>query len=188
MSQLSVSFNVRDGGRALVPRMVSSVARQNTPGCRLDLDNLNEIWGQSRFRWNAILSSWHSNELKTARLSIPYYPLILLYSLIFTLPLLSPPPPPAPSSSRDEISRALVFFVCFTPDCCPESLLSHSSFPPGNGKKEILVLLYLKKIRKFSRTVVLETASHKVSQQIWDHYTFLGKPTYSTPKPTICRK
>ena len=94
MSQLSVSFNVRDGGRALVPRMVLSVARQNTPGCRLDLDNLNEIWGQSRFRWNAILSSWHSNELKTARLSIPYYPLILLYSLIFTLPLLFPPPPP----------------------------------------------------------------------------------------------
>ena len=45
LPQLSVSFNVKDDGRASVPRMVSSVARQNTPICRLDLDNLDEIWG-----------------------------------------------------------------------------------------------------------------------------------------------
>ena len=31
LPQLSVSFNVKDGGRALFPRMISSVARQNTP-------------------------------------------------------------------------------------------------------------------------------------------------------------
>ena len=30
-------------------------------------------YGKYRFRWNAIVSSWLSNELKTARLSIPYY-------------------------------------------------------------------------------------------------------------------
>ena len=83
-------------------------------------------YGKSRFRWNAIVSSWHSNELKTARLSIPYYH--------------SPFTPPRPSSSRDETSRALVFFVRFTPTCFPEFLFSHSSLAPGNGKKEILVL------------------------------------------------
>ena len=83
-------------------------------------------YGKSTFRWNAIVSSWHSNELKTARLSIPYYH--------------SPFTPPRPSSSRDETSRALVFFVRFTPTCFPESLFSHSSLAPGNGKKEILVL------------------------------------------------
>jgi len=142
-------------------------------------------YGQSRFRWNAIVSSWHSNELKTARLSIRYYPLVFPY---FHSPSTWPLPPPPRSSSREEISRALVFFVRFTPACFPESLFSHSSLAPGNGKKEILVLLYLKKKRKFSRSVVLETASHKVSQQIWDHYTFLGKPTYSSPKPTFCPK
>ena len=111
-------------------------------------------YGQSRFRWNAIVFSSHSSELKTARLSIPYY------HSPFT------PPSPTPSSSRDETSRGLVFFVRFTPACFSESLFSHSSFAPGNGKKEILVLLYLKKIRKFSRSVDLETAGHKVSQQI----------------------
>ena len=123
-------------------------------------------YGQSRFRWNAIVSSWHSNELKTARLSIPYYCLVFSYfHSPFTLP--SPlPPPPAPSSSRDEISRALVFFFRSNPACFPGSLFSYSSFVSGNGKKEILVLLNMKKIRKFSRSVVLETASHKVSQQI----------------------
>ena len=83
-------------------------------------------YGKSRFRWNAIVSSWHSNELKTARLSIPYYH--------------SPFTPPCPSSSRDETSRALVFFVRFTPTCFPEFLFSLSSLAPGNGKKEILVL------------------------------------------------
>ena len=113
-------------------------------------------YGQSRFRWNAIVFSSHSSELKTARLPIPYY----------HSPFTPPQPPPPPSSSRDETSRALVFFVRFTPACFSESLLSHSSFAPGNGKKEILVLLNMKKIRKFSRSVVLETASHKVSQQI----------------------
>ena len=146
-------------------------------------------YGQSRFRWIAIVSSWHSNELKTARLSIPFYPLILLYSLISTFPILGPlPPPPSLSPSREEISRTLVFFVRFTPACFPESLFPHSSFTPGNGKKEVLVLLNMKKIRKFSRSVVLETASHKVSQQIWDHYTFPEKPTYSSPKPSFCPK
>ena len=85
-------------------------------------------YGKSTFRWNAIVSSWHSKELKTARLSIPYY------HSPFT------PPPPHPSSSRDETSRALVFFVRFTPTCFPEFLFSHSSLAPGNGKKEILVL------------------------------------------------
>ena len=59
-------------------------------------------YGKSRFRWNAIVSSWHSNEVKTARLSIPYYH--------------SPFTPPRPSSSRDETSRALVFsFVLLQP-------------------------------------------------------------------------
>ena len=115
-------------------------------------------YGQSRFRWNAIVFSSHSSELKTARLSIPYY----------HYPITPPttPPPPPPSSSRDETSRALVFFVRFSPACFSESLFSHSSFAPGNGKKEILVLLNTKKIRKFPQSVVLETASHKVRQQI----------------------
>ena len=119
-------------------------------------------YGQSRFRWNATVSSWHSNELKTARLSIPYYRLVFPY-LHSPFP---PPPSPAPSSSRDEISRALVFFFRSNPACFPGSLFSYSSFVSGNGKKEIFVLLNMKKIRKFSRSVVLETASHKVSQQI----------------------
>ena len=59
-------------------------------------------YGQSRFLWNAIVSSWHSNELKTARLSIPYC------HSPFTLP-----PPPVPSSSRD--ARSCFSFVLIQP-------------------------------------------------------------------------
>ena len=62
---------------------------------------------QSRFRWSAIVSSWHSNELKTARLSIPYY------HSPFTPP---PPPHPAPPLRGTRLhARSCFSFVLLQP-------------------------------------------------------------------------
>ena len=125
--------------------------------------------GQSRFRWNAIVSSWHSNELKTDRLSIPYYLLVIPY---FHEPSTCPPPTPSPLRGRRFHARSCFSFILLQPSS------QYLSFP-------IPFSLQGMKIRKYSRSVVLETANHKVSQQIWDHCTFLGKPTYPSPEPTF---
>ena len=72
-------------------------------------------YGQSRFRWNAIVFSSHSSELKTARLSIPYY------HSPFTPP--PAPPPPLLVAGRD-LTRARVFRSFFS-----SLLLRISLFP-----------------------------------------------------------